>query len=188
MSIISQHPPLKRVEPDWTGEPSSPSRSTWNTIMTQPNHEFDATRRRLLRATGLLAGGLALGVSATGNVAADASNNPAMPGRVYAAGEMFATRGVTDLPPPTDGNDHSFDEIYHFTNGAAGQLDVAEAAPGEQDFNGGRWSVTVVEWTIEDPPVVKSDDEVHAHANMSHITVIEEGARYFECPLVPLRG
>lgn len=136
-----------------------------------------------MRATGLVAGTLALGSVATGSVAADASNNPAMPGRVYADGRTFATRGVTELPPPKDGNEHSFDEIYHFTNGATGQLDVAQAAPGERDFNGGRWSVTVVEWTISNPPVVKSDDEVHANAN--DVDVIQEGARYFECPLVP---
>lgn len=153
--------------------------------MTQPTPPNDTTRRRFLRTTSLLAGGLALGVTATGSATADASNNPAMPGRIYAAGELFATRGVTELPPPTDGNEHSFDEIYHFTNGATGQLDVAEAAPGERDFNGGRWSVTVVEWTITDPPVVTSDDEVHDH--MDDLTIVAEGARYFECPLVPLR-
>lgn len=151
--------------------------------MTQDNtHDWD--RRRFVRTTGIVAGALALGGVTTGSALADASNNPAMPGRVYADGRMFATRGLTDLPPPSDGNEHSFDEIYHFVNGAEGQLDVAEAAPGEQDFNGGRWSVTVVEWTIENPPVVKSDDAVHAHAD--YISVLQEGARYFECPLVPL--
>lgn len=146
----------------------------------------DTTRRRFLRTTGAVAGALALGAGAAGSAAADASNNPAMPGRVYADGHTFATRGLTDLPPPKEGNEHSFDEIYHFTNGAEGQLDVAEAAPGERDFNGGRWSVTVVEWTVPDPPVVTSDEGVHAHAD--DITVLAEGARYFECPLVPLRG
>jgi hypothetical protein len=64
-------------------------------------------------------------------------------------------------------------------------LDVGEAAPGDKDFNGGRWAVTVVEWTIDDPPVVRSDDAVHAH--MADIAVIEEGARYFQCPVVPLK-
>lgn len=152
--------------------------------MRQPNRKRESSRRGFLRTVGLVASAVTLGGVATGTAAADASNNPAMPGRVYADGRKFATRGVTDLPPPKDGNEHSFDEIYHFTNGASGQLDVAEAAPGEHDFNGGRWSVTVVEWNITDPPVVTSDDEVHAHS--SDITVIAEGARYFECPLIPL--
>lgn len=154
--------------------------------MTRPNRTFEPTRRRFLRTTGAVTGALALGITATGSGAADPSNNPALPGRVYADGRTFATKDATDLPPPKGNNEHSFDEIYSFTNGAPGQLDVAEAAPGERDFNGGRWSVTVVEWTIDDPPVVKSDDEVHAHA--SDIRVLAEGARYFECPLVPLQG
>ncbi|WP_137285503.1 twin-arginine translocation signal domain-containing protein [Halorussus salinisoli] len=154
--------------------------------MTKSNQTPNPTRRRFLRTTGVVTGALTLGITATGSSVADPSNNPALPGRVYADGRTFATKDATDLPPPKGNNEHSFDEIYHFTNGASGQLDVAEAAPGEQDFNGGRWSVTVVEWTISDPPVVKSDDEVHAHSN--DIDVVEEGARYFECPLVPLEG
>lgn len=147
---------------------------------------YETSRRRFVRATTIIAGTAALGGMATGTALADASDAPALPGRIYADGRMFATKDATDLPPPTGNNAHSFDEIFHFTNGASGQLDVAEAAPGERDFNGGRWSVTVVEWTIADPPVVKSDDEVHAHAAMGHIDVIAEGARYFECPVVPL--
>lgn len=153
--------------------------------MTKPHAESDPTRRSVLRTTGLLVGGLTLGVGATSGVAADASNNPAMPGRVYANGQKFATRGLTELPPPKGRNDHSFDEIYHFTNGATGQLDVADAAPGERDFNGGRWSVTVLEWSISDPPIVTSDEAIMAH--WADIEVMQEGARYFECPLVPLK-
>ena len=156
--------------------------------MTPPQTPPNSSRRRFLRTTGAVSGALALGSVAAGNALADASNNPALPGRVFADGRTFATRGVTDLPEPTGNNAHSYDEIYHFTNGADGQLDVAEAAPGEQEFNGGRWSVTVVEWTIEDPPVVKSDEEVHHYESQGKISVVERGARYFECPLVPLRG
>ena len=155
--------------------------------MTQPNRRSHPSRRRFLQTTGVVAGGIALGVTATGSAAAGASNSPALPGRIYADGRLFATRDNGDLPPPSGNNAHSYDEIYHFTNGADGQLDVGEAAPGEQDFNGGRWSVTVVEWTISDPPVVKSDDEVHAHEALGHIEVIEEGARYFQCPVVPIQ-
>lgn len=154
--------------------------------MTQSKPNYESSRRKFLRTTGFIGGTVALGGLATGSVAADASNPPGLPGRIYADCRMFATKDATDLPPPRGNNAHSFDEIYHFTNGASGQLDVAEAAPGEEGFNGGRWSVTVVEWTINNPPVVCSDDEVHTHEAMGHINVIEEGARYFECPVVPL--
>lgn len=149
-----------------------------------PHQQTDGVSRR--RVLGLTAGALAVGGLAIEPVAAGAENNPAMPGRIYADGEMFATRGLTDLPPPTEDNEHSFDVIYHFTNGAEGQLDVGEAAPGDRDFNGGRWAVTVLEWTIQDPPVVTSHEAVHMH--WDDIDVVQVGARYFECPLVPLRG
>jgi hypothetical protein len=153
--------------------------------MTRQNRTDGPTRRRFLRTTGVVTGALALGVTATGSAAADPSNSPALPGRIYADGRLFATKDATDLPPPKGNNEHSFDELYVFVNGAEGQHAVSEAAPGERDFNGGRWSVTRVEWTVSDPPVVRSDDEVHAHAD--DIEVLEEGARYFECPLVPLK-
>jgi hypothetical protein len=156
--------------------------------MTDSAHPYSIGRRRLLRTTGVLAGSLVLGGLATGSVAADASNNPAMPGRVYADGRLFATRGLTDLPAPTAGNEHSFDVIYAFENGADGQHAVAEAAPGDQEFNGGRWAVTLVAWTIEEPPVLTSDDEVHMYLQQGALSVVDTGVRYFECPLVPIRG
>ena len=156
--------------------------------MTNTNRTTDRSRRRFLRSTGLLAGTIALGGVAVGPVTADASNSPALPGRVYADDRLFATRDATDLPPPSDGNEHSFDEIYVFQGDSAeGQFPVAEAAPGEQDFNGGRWSVTVVEWTT-DPVLVTSDDDIHAREAAGEISVVAEGARYFECPLVQLRS
>jgi hypothetical protein len=153
--------------------------------MNEPNQPADVTRRRFVRATGLVAGTLALGTTTTGTVAADASNNPAKPGRIYAGGRLFATADVADLPPPQGNNAHSYDELYVFEGDVAdGQVPVSEAAPGEQDFNGGRWSVTRVEWTIDNPPLVTS--AAAAHDNSDDIHVIEEGARYFECPLIPL--
>lgn len=146
------------------------------------------TRRGFLRRTGALTGALALGVTATGIASADSTDHPAFPGRVFADDRLFATRDLTDLPAPNGNNEDSFDEIYAFVEGptADGQLPVAEAAPDESDYNGGRWSVTAVRWTIDDPPLLKSDDAVHAHSE--YIEVIAEGARYFECPLVELDG
>lgn len=155
--------------------------------MTRQHTTPDPTRRRFLRTTGALASALALGVTATGSAAADASNNPEFGGRIYADDRTFATKGVTDLPPPTN-NENSFDELYVFQGAtAADQLPVAEAAPGEQDYNGGRWSVTVVEWTTT-PTLLTSDDAVHAAEMAGHLDVVAEGVRYFECPLVALKS
>ncbi len=155
--------------------------------MTDP-HDQTQTRRRFLRTTGVLAGTVALGGIATGTVGADASNSPALPGRVYANDMLFATRDTTDLPPPTGGNEHSFDDIYVVVGDAAdGQFPVAEAAPGEQDFNGGRWKVILIEFT-GDPTLLTNDDQVHDGIMNGDITVVDEGVRYFECPLVRLKA
>ena len=55
----------------------------------------------------------------------------------YVAHELYRTVGTpTDLSG-TGAPDSSFDAIYAF----ADQLSVAEAAPGDPGFNGGRWQV-----------------------------------------------
>jgi hypothetical protein len=129
-----------------------------------------------------------------GTASADASNNPAMPGRIYADDRLFATRGLTVLPPPNGHNDHSFDALFAVTNGVDGQHAVGEAAPGEPDFNGGRWETYTATWVGGTPTLLTSDDAVRAHEAAGHLTVTEgspggAGAPpdYFECPLVPLK-
>ncbi|MFB6080257.1 MAG: hypothetical protein ABEJ81_04595 [Haloferacaceae archaeon] len=159
--------------------------------MTQSTHTDDGGRRRFLRTTGLVAGSLALGGVATGTVAADASNNPAKPGRIYASDDLFATKGLTDLPPPNGKNDHSFDALYTFvTDGGPapvdGQFSVAEAAPGEREFNGGRWDETLVAWAAGTTPVLlTNDDDVVDGIDAGTLVVVREDFHYFECPLVP---
>ncbi|KAB1188151.1 MULTISPECIES: hypothetical protein [Haloferax] len=152
--------------------------------MQENTNSGASTRRRFLRTTGVVAGALTLGVSAAGTAAADASNNPAKPGRIYADDRLFATADVTDLPKPNGRNDHSFDELYVFVDGS--QHAVTEAAPGERDFNGGRWSVTTVEWKESPTETVTNDDRLHELEASGDIVVIAEGVRYFECPMIPL--
>lgn len=94
---------------------------------------------------------------------------------------------MTDLPAPTGENADSFDEIFVIQGGTADQVAVAEAAPGETDFNGGRWSVTVVEWADgTTPTLLTSDDQVQAAIASGDLIVVDTGVRYFECPLVPI--
>src|SRR5215213_3188614 len=57
----------------------------------------------------------------------------------YIDGVLYRTVGTpTDLSG-TGAPAHSFDVIYNF--GGAQQYNVATAAPGDTDFNGGRWQV-----------------------------------------------
>lgn len=108
---------------------------------------------------------------------------------VFGDGEEWGTKGTTDLPAPTEHNQQSYDKIFVFTNGAEGQLPVSEAAPGNPNYNGGRWSAQSATW-IEDLPhpkiVLRSYDEVMFHYNLGHI-IIENAGNYFQCPLLPVK-
>ena len=108
---------------------------------------------------------------------------------IYADGEVWGTKGTTSLPAPNGHNQQSFDKIFVFTNGAEGQLPVAEAAPGNTDYNGGRWTAMQATW-IDDLPhpkvVLTSYEEVMFHYNLGHIT-IEDAENYFQCPLLPVK-
>ena len=108
---------------------------------------------------------------------------------VFADGQTFGTKGTTSLPAPTPENFQSYDVLLAFTNGAAGQLPVAEAAPGNPSYNGGRWSAYNATWIGElanNPPLVTSYAEALAHVAMGNL-VLEEAHNYFQCPLLPVK-
>lgn len=103
---------------------------------------------------------------------------------IYADGKAWATQGVTPLPPPNDHNSHSFDKLFRFTNPAPGQLAVAEAAPGNPLYNGGRWNAYEVTWNIPNPSVVTSYAQPMQHE--ADLTIVSAND-YFECPLRPVK-
>lgn len=129
----------------------------------------------------------------------------AMPGKpdftphIYADGVAWGTKVTTVLPAPNGNNAHSFDKFFVVVNGADGQLPVAEAAPRNKEYNGGRWVTYTVTWTEEgmaahDPlPVLTSYADVMLHHGLGHLTV-EKGSPaggpppYFSCPLLPVHG
>ncbi len=141
---------------------------------------------------------LVISVLASPAALADAPNfSPAL----YADGKEFGTKGVTTLPAPLEHNRQSFDVLYVITNSnhPEGQLPVAEAAPGNGYYNGGRWFTHTAEWTADGfvahggiVPVIKSQDDVMYHANMGHVVVTPGSFPggppvYFECPLLPVK-
>lgn len=109
----------------------------------------------------------------------------------YVDGELYRTVGTpTDLSG-TGGPDHSFDVIYAID----GQPNVATAAPGDRDYNGGRWRVHALSFTDYAAAVAAVDAngsgdldsaaEVHAAYGEGFVngdTVV----RSFECPVIPL--
>ncbi len=104
---------------------------------------------------------------------------------IYADGETWGTKGNSDLPAPNDNNRQSFDGLYKFTNGVAGQLAVAEAAPTNPAYNGGRWiEIFVTFINPADAVLVTSYAQLHDLAMDGKVTMTESGA-YFQCPLLP---
>ena len=117
---------------------------------------------------------------------------------VYADGTVWGTKGTTDLPAPRANNLQSFDKLFHFVNGAAGQLPVSEAGPGNPLYNGGRWFTHTVMWTAEglaanNPlPVLMSYDEILLHESLGHLAIAPGSppggpSPYFQCPLLPVK-
>ena len=127
---------------------------------------------------------------------------PSFEANLYGDGEVWGTKGAAVLPAPKEKNLQSFDKLFVITNSnnPEGQLPVAEAAPGNPMFNGGRWFTHTVEWTQAGldahgiVPVLKSYDEVMLHYNLGHLDITQGspgggGAPpdYFECPMLPVK-
>jgi hypothetical protein len=73
-----------------------------------------------------------------------------------------------------------FDKIYLLGNGLAS---VAEAAPGDADYNGGRWEVHQVTFTGIAPTQYTNVEDLLAAEEAGEVT-ISQVIRRFECPLV----
>jgi hypothetical protein len=119
---------------------------------------------------------------------------------LWGDGELWGTKGTTTLPAPNDHNRQSFDALYVIINNPdAVQLPVSEAAPGNPEYNGGRWFTHTVMWTAaglaaHNPvPVLTSYEDIMYHADLGHL-VITPGSfdggpsDYFQCPLLPVKG
>ena len=100
---------------------------------------------------------------------------------IWAHGELYDTviTPTSFVAPP----EHSTDIIYSFMmSGLMGQRSVADSAPRDPDFNGGRWSVQVVSFT----PLGLS---VHDQNNDGYVDlVINDANFYFECPMLPRKN
>ena len=135
---------------------------------------------------------LALGTALVLPGAALAKGPPAA--SFYVDGTLYRTVGTpTDLSN-TGAPDHSFDTIYQFFG--AQEFNVATAAPGDQDYNGGRWQVHGLEFSDYDAAVATyggdngvfdTDAEIHAALEAGAATDIGI-VKYFECPVIPLDG
>ena len=130
----------------------------------------------------ILASGFVLALVLLAAVPAFAAG-PNFGSAIYADGQTWGTKGNANLPAPNANNRQSFDGLYKIQNGVAGQLAVAEAAPGNPAYNGGRWIEYSVEWKAGATKVlITSYADLMAHA--TDLTFMETG-NYFQCPLLP---
>ena len=110
----------------------------------------------------------------------------------YVDGTMYRTVGTpTDLSR-TGAPAHSWDVIYDF---GGVQPAVATAAPGDRDYNGGRWQVHAVSFTDYSAAVALADangsgdidsDAELAVALDAGLAVDGGVAKQFVCPVIPL--
>jgi hypothetical protein len=127
----------------------------------------------------------------------DAAGATRVAAAIWAHGELYDTIGTPTAfrDPP----EHSTDALYNFgMSGLDGQRAVSVAAPGDPDYNGGRWSVVRVTFTDQGMAVHDADGdgvvdfeltsaaEVLDHVALGHLELMETSI-YFECPLLPRR-
>lgn len=102
----------------------------------------------------------------------------------YVDGTRYRTVGTPTDFSNTGAPASSFDRIYALGNGLA---NVAEAKPGDRDFNGGRWMVLPVTWNVA-PAQLTSAEQVEAWAAMGRLSIADAPVKLFECPVIPVGG
>jgi hypothetical protein len=98
----------------------------------------------------------------------------------YVDGDLYRT---VDTPTDLSGTGapaHTYDRIYAL---GSGLRNVAEAKPGDTDYNGGRWMVLPVTWHVA-PVQLTSDSQVLAYAADGKLTIGTTPVRQFVCPVI----
>ncbi len=133
--------------------------------------------RRLV--SGLAAAAMLLSVAAT-SVAAGGPPSLAF----YVDGAQYRTVGTPTDFSRTGAPAHSFDRIYVL---GGDLVNVAEAKPGDRDFNGGRWMVLPLTWHVT-PVQLTSAEQVEAMAANGSLSIADAPVKLFECPVIPVGG
>jgi hypothetical protein len=156
---------------------------------SQKSHGGEAMKKSLtVAAIGLLALAGILGGATIASAA------PPQPG-FYVDGAVYRTVGTQTDFSNTGAPDHSYDTIYAIEQ----QMNVAEAAPGDTDYNGGRWMVRAVVFTDDDYAAALTDDNVDMNGNdvLDSAEEVEAAlalgyatdggvVKMFECPVIPM--
>lgn len=112
----------------------------------------------------------------------------------YVDGEVYRTVGTPTDFSTTGAPDHSYDTIYQFAGDQ--DLNVATAAPGDRDYNGGRWRVQVIDYasgedyesalaTFDANGSGDFDSAAEVQAAIDAGVVTTTAGPSFECPVIP---
>ena len=138
--------------------------------------------RPLAFALGLA---VALLVASTALVAAGSDDRAVvrLEPAIYANDQLYVTVVTQNTDFSQAHPDQSLDTIYNFRGV---QRSVADAAPGDPGFNGGRWAVILVSWNPGTTPrLLTNAGDVEAAIAAGELTAVGP-VRYFVCTLIPL--
>lgn len=141
--------------------------------------------------TAVAAAALILAPSAAHAAGAGGVGGPAF----YVDGTVYRTVATPNDLSSTGAPANSFDVIYDF---GGAQRNVATAAPGDSDYNGGRWMVHALDFPsgyaaavdagdADGSGVLDSDAELMTAMNAG--AVVDVGiVASFTCPVIPLHN
>ena len=139
----------------------------------------------------------AVGLVGSAGVVSAAPPQPAF----YVDGTLYRTVGTPTDFSDTGAPNHSYDTIYDISlsDSDMDPVNVAEAAPGDRDYNGGRWMVHGVVFTAAGYATALADDDVDMNSNdildsaeeveaaidAGHATDLGV-VKMFECPVIKM--
>jgi hypothetical protein len=142
--------------------------------------------KRMLATGSALLAAVAASVASASTASAGGVSGPA----IYVDHVLYRTVATPNDLSGTGAPAHAWDTIYNF-NGV--QRSVATAAPGDRDFNGGRWQVhsvslpngyaaALASGDLDGNGVLDADNEVMAA--MAAGNLVDDGiVKYFVCTL-----
>jgi len=100
----------------------------------------------------------------------------------YVDDARYRTVGTPTDFSGTGAPSFTYDKIYALGDGL---INVAEAKPGDRDFNGGRWMVLPITWSAGVTPVqLTNAEDVEAWADLGLLTIATTPAKQFLCPVI----
>ena len=113
------------------------------------------------------------------------AGGPPAPG-IYVDGQLYRTVGTPTDFSNTGAPDSSYDTIWSFGGVVPS---VADAKPGDRDFNGGRWMVYAANFADGVTPYeITSDTDLWTAVDAGDVLISEDVVKMFECPLIAIAG